>query len=124
MTWTLEERRKRRSTDRYIALRYQLEHTRAKAALEAVVLADDSGLLVASSGDEEVCNELGAVAPLMGKSPLGLPMPALLRGADVGLRRVEVHGVPLFLATVGGNVARDAHLAMSKDGVERILTWN
>ena len=124
MTWTLEERRQRRSTDRYIALRYQLEHTRAKAALEALVLADDSGLLVASSGDEEVCSELGAVAPLMGKAPLGLPMPPLLRGADVGLRRVEVHGVPLFLAAVGGNVARDAHLAMSKSGVERILTWN
>ncbi len=124
MTWVLEERRRRRSTDRYVALRYQLEHTRSKGDLEALVLADEQGLVIASSGDASVCAELGAVAPLLPQMPLGMPMPSLLEGADVGLQRVDVHGQELFLASIGGNVARAAHLATSRSGVERILTWN
>ncbi|MBW2461321.1 MAG: hypothetical protein JRH11_06715 [Deltaproteobacteria bacterium] len=124
MNWILEDRRSRRSTDRYIALRYQLEHTRGQGGLEALVLADEEGLVVASSGDATVCAELGAVAPLLGSTFLGRSMPPLLRGAEVAVRPVAVYGQNLFLASVGGGVARDAHMSTTKSGVERILVCN
>lgn len=118
------ERRTRRSDQPGTALRFQLEHTREQARLEALVLADEQGLPLAEAGDPAVCTELAAVAPWMGRSPLGMPMPPLLRGADVCVRMVTIHGTSLHLAAVGGSVARDAVLACSLRGVERILTRN
>ncbi len=124
MTWLFEDRRQRRSTDRFVALRYQLEHTRDQGKLEALVLADEQGLVVASSGDASICAELGAVAPLVSGSPMGMPMPPLLRGAEVAIRPFHIYGQRLFLACVGGGVARDAHLSTSRCGVQRILASN
>ena len=124
MTWLFDERRHRRSTDRFLALRYQLEHARENAGLEALVLCDMEGLVVASSGDAAVCAELGAIAPLMAKSVMGMPLPPLLRGAEVAIRPLTIHGQGLYLASVGGGVARDAHLASSRTGVTRILAAN
>jgi len=124
MTWFIEDRRLRRSTDRYVALRYQLEHTREKAGLEALVLADDAGLVVAGSGDASVCAELGAIAPLVSRSAMGMPLPPLLRGSDVAIRSVLVFGQQLYLACVGGGVARDAVLSTSSKGLQRILACN
>lgn len=119
----LVERRARRSEHRDLALRYQLEHLRDQARLEALVLADDQGLPLAESGDSAVCAELAAIAPLMIRT-LGMPMPPLLRGADVAVRTIRVHGQALHLASVGGTVARDALLSTSMRGVERILASN
>jgi hypothetical protein len=124
MSWFLEDRRKRRSTDRYVALRYQLEHAREQGGLEALVLTDVDGLIIASSGDAAVCAELGAVAPLLGRTVMSMPLPPLLRGGDVAVRPVRIHGQPLFLASVGGGVARDAHLTNWSGGVTRILACN
>jgi hypothetical protein len=107
-----------------VALRYQLEHAREKGGLEALVLADDAGLVVASSGDAAVCTELGAVAPLVSRSALGMPMPPLLKGSEVAVRRIDVYGQELFLASAGGGVARDALLTKSLVGVHRILAAN
>ena len=119
-----EERRSRRSQHREIALGLQLEHVRDHGRMEALVLADEDGLILAMSGDGAVCRELGAIAPLMARSAFGMPMPPLLRGAEVAVRAVNVHGQPLFLASVGGGVARDALLSHSMRGVHRILSAN
>ena len=119
-----EERRVRRSSHREIALGFQIEHVRSKARLEALVLADEDGLALSVSGDPGVCRELAAIAPLMARSILGMPMPPLLRGAEVAVRIVYVHGQRLYLASVGGGVARDALLAHSLSGVKRILASN
>lgn len=120
----IEERRVRRSQCRDIALGFQLEHVRERGGLEALVLADDDGLIVACSGDPLVCREVAAIAPLVARSVLGMPMPPLLRGADVAVRLVQVYGQPLFLASIGGGVARDALLSHSIRGVQRILSAN
>lgn len=119
-----EERRARRSTHRELALGFQLEHVRDRARLEALVLADDDGLALSMAGDPAVCRELAAIAPLWAKSILGIPLPPLLRGAEVAVRIVHVHGQPLYLASVGGGVARDALIAHSLGGVRRILSCN
>ena len=119
-----EERRARRSTHREIALSFQLEHVRDHGRLEALVLADDDGLMLATAGDAAGCRELAAIAPLMVRSILGMPMPPLLRGAEIAVRTLRVHGTPLYLASVGGGVARDALLSHSLHGVQRILAAN
>ena len=122
--WTLQERRTRRSSQPHTALRYQLEHAREHGRFEALVLADDEGLVLAAAGDKGVCEELGAMAPLMGRSPLGMRLPPLLRGGEVAVRPLELNGQELFIASLGGNVARDALLSASEKGVHRILASN
>ena len=107
-----------------MALRYQLEHTREQGGLEAVVLADDAGLAVVSSGDGSMVAELAAMAPLMASAPFGVPLSPLLQGSDVTVRPMVLNGQKLFLATVGGGMARDAVLASSIAGVKRILAAN
>ncbi len=124
MSTRLVERRVRRSQEPATALRYQLEHTRDRARLEALVLADESGIVVGEAGDPAVCAELAAIAPWMQRTPARLPMPPLLRGADLWIRSVSIHGSSLHLAAIGGSVARDALLSHSARGVERILTLN
>lgn len=119
----LVERRVRRSDSRNTALRYQIEHARDRGRLEALVLADEQGLTLAEAGAGAVCEELAAIAPLMGRT-IGMPMPPMLLGADVAVRRIVLYGTSLYLASVGGTVARDALLATSQRGVERILAAN
>jgi len=124
MSARMSERRTRRSANRSVALTYQLEHAVARGRLEAFVLSDAAGLVIASAGDRAVCEELGAIAPLMRRSPFAMPMPPLLLGADVAIRSVQVLGQSLFLAATGGGVARDLVIADSMRGVERILATN
>lgn len=122
--WTLNERRKNRSTDSSQALRYQLEHSREHGGLEAMVIADEQGLVVAGAGEPGVVEELGAIAPLMSRAVLGMPLPPMLRGGEVAVRPIQLHGQELFVACVGGGVARDALLSNSVNGVMRILSAN
>lgn len=122
--YPFEERRSRRSSHRDLALGFQLEHVRDRGRLEALVLADDDGLALSAAGDPAVCRELAAIAPLWAKSILGIPLPPMLRGAEIAVRIVHVHGQPLYLASVGGGVARDALLSHSLSGVHRILSCN
>ena len=124
IAWFLEDRRNRRSKERTVALRYQLERAREHAGLEALVLVDRAGSMVASSGDRAVCAELGAMAPLMERTLMPMPMPPLLRGGEIAIRKVPVCGNELLLACVGGGVARDAHMKQSVAGVRRILASN
>lgn len=122
--WMLQERRQQRTNERDAALRYQLEHSRARGGLEALVLADQQGMVVASAGAAEVCEELGAIAPLMTRSVMGMPLPPLLRGGEVVVRPLRLYGQDLYLACIGGGVARDALMSNSVTGVQRILSAN
>lgn len=61
----LYDRRLRRSDDTITALHLQLSHARFHGGLEALVLVDEVGALVAGSGAWPVCEELAAFAPLL-----------------------------------------------------------
>ncbi|NLY94160.1 MAG: hypothetical protein GXY23_09025 [Myxococcales bacterium] len=118
------ERRQRRSQESAIALRYQLEHSREKGRLKALVVTDESGLLVASVGAEKVCEELGAMAPVFGRTftaPSDLPT---LEGGEIAIRTLRACGESFYLAALGGGVARDAILESTRAGVSRILSAN
>jgi hypothetical protein len=118
------ERRSRRSPESHIALSFQLEHTREHGNLEAVVLTDRSGLAVAHAGDSSLCEELAAIAPVYSLSVMPMRLPPQFGGGEVAVRRLSLHGQDLYLACVGGGVARDALLASSVSGVQRILASN
>jgi hypothetical protein len=118
------ERRGRRSEEHCTALRYQLESTLQRGHLSALALTDQDGLLLAWAGESSVCEELGAVAPLIARgAPVRLET-RLSDGSDVLVRAIDCFGEPLFLASVGGGVAREALLAHSARGIQRILTAN
>lgn len=110
------DRRSQRSDDQKLALRFQLEHTRVRAGLDAIALADADGLLVASAGEEVLCTELSALAPLVGRSSLAMGV-----GKSLRTRPLCALGEALFLVSQGGNLARDAVLSESARGVVRIL---
>lgn len=122
--YLMPERRVRRSPESHVALSFQLEHTREHGNLEAVVLTDRSGMPVAHAGESALCEELAAIAPVYSHTVLPMRLPPLLRGGEVAVRRLSLHGQELFLACLGGGVARDALLASSASGVHRILTSN
>jgi hypothetical protein len=119
-----EERRRRRSEDPITALHYQLSSSRSEAGLEALVLVDESGCLVAGAGAWPVCEELAAYAPLLARpeaanATVGTRIEAL--SGEVTVRAAAVDGVEVLLCGRGGADGRDATLARALAGCRRIL---
>lgn len=110
------ERRTRRSPNPLVALHYQLSSTRREGALDTVVLADGSGVVVAGAGSWAACEELAAFAPLMTRGDsLGFE--------HVTIRHVDIDGHRVLLCArasepVDGSVAALERAAV---GVSRIL---
>jgi hypothetical protein len=119
------ERRRHRSDDLITALHYQLSTTRAEARLDAVVLVDDSGCLVAGAGAWPACEELAAYAPLLANpgavqsAAVGTRIAAL--SEDVEVQRLTVDGVEVLLCGRGGGRSRGASIARAATGCARIL---
>jgi hypothetical protein len=119
------ERRRHRSDDLITALHYQLSTTRAEARLDAVVLVDDSGCLVAGAGAWPACEELAAYAPLLARpgavqsAAVGTRIAAL--SEDVEVQSLTVDGVEVLLCGRGGGRGRGASIARAAAGCARIL---
>jgi hypothetical protein len=121
----LEERRRRRSEDPLVALHYQLTQARQEGRLEAIVIADDAGVVVAGAGSWAVCEELAAYAPLLAQGMWTEPglsgesRVAELR-TEVDVQSVEIEGQRVLLCAWGGRM-RTAALHKAAEGVVRIL---
>lgn len=119
------DRRRRRSADPITALHYQLSHTRAEAGLDAVVLVDDTGCLVAGAGAWPTCEELAAFAPLLanrdvvGSAAVGSRIAAL--EPEVFVQTLTLDGAEAVLCGRGGDASRHDHLARAVAGCRRIL---
>jgi hypothetical protein len=120
------DRRRNRSDDPLVALHYQLSQTRQEGSLEAIVVADDSGVVVAGAGAWVVCEDLAAYAPHHAsggwaepdvKSP---PRLAEMR-SQVDVQAVAVEGQTVLLCARGGR-GRSGALDRAARGVARILT--
>jgi len=120
------ERRRRRSEDTITALHYQLASTRWEASLDALVLVDEWGCLVAGVGSWPVCEELAAFAPLLAHptairdAGLGTRLAAL--SSHVELLHLSVDGATVLLCGRGGNAKRGASIARAAAGCRRILS--
>ena len=108
------------------ALHYQLSAARTEGKLEAVVLVDWSGCLVAGAGAWPVCEELAAFAPLMAhtgdirNAALGSRVAALAGSVEVHSLAVE-GGEALICGRGGATAERRATLAHAAAGCRRIL---
>lgn len=129
-----DERRRRRSTDPLVALHYQLSTTRARGELDAIVIADASGVVVAGAGSWPVCEELAAYAPLLAEGAWGSMTDQVSSRVDdlreqVTVRTLIVGGQEVLLCArrqprTEGIEARDATTGFIDEaaaGVSRIL---
>jgi hypothetical protein len=122
------ERRIQRSSDPLVALSRLLDATRREAELEVVAVGDQSGCLVAGAGAARACEELAAVAPLVGlvgqaTAPENDVVPTRL---DVLARRLEVRrlridGVEVLISCQGDTQRAERALERAAAGCQRIL---
>jgi hypothetical protein len=119
------ERRQRRSDDTMTALHYQLSTVRHDGGLEALVLADSAGCLVAGAGAWPTCEMLAAYAPLLARRTtannelVASTVGSLTDGTEV--RSVSIDGSEVLLCARGGSTLRAASIARAAAGCRRIL---
>jgi hypothetical protein len=128
------DRRRRRSADPLVALHYQLSETRSRGELDAIVVADTSGVVVAGAGSWPICEELAAYAPLLAdgtwasmSDSVSSRVETLRR--DVEIRALMIGGQEVLLCArrhkrtegsgAGEGVERDLDQAIA--GISRIL---
>jgi hypothetical protein len=118
-----EDRRRRRSADPLVALHYQLSETRSRGELDAIVVADTSGVVVAGAGSWPVCEELAAYAPLLADGTWASMTDSVTSRVETLRRDVEVRAL-----VIGGQEVllcarrqRRGHGLAPGEGVERDL---
>ena len=118
----LQERRKQRSDSAAEAIELALAHAAHRADLDAVLVADEEGLLVAASPCSVDLETLAAVTPLVGR---GQAMAQVRRaGVPRGLtvEPVEVASELLYVAALGGKrEARKREAIAGAAATRRIL---
>lgn len=115
-----KERRKNRSDRADQALFFQLQHVCVEQQLDALVLATEEGLPVAHSGEDELCEELAALAPFLSDDVVSAHEKRTTRVRTLTL----LDTLPLLLVSY----RRDAELGSDRwfehasRGIARILT--
>jgi hypothetical protein len=119
------ERRMKRSSDPLVALHYQLAQAKQGASLDALVLADTSGVVVAGAGSWVVCEEIAAYAPFLAQDDGGtLPERVASMRGEVEILSMTAAGQPLLLCALrgsGGSGTRSEATKQAIAGCARIL---
>jgi hypothetical protein len=114
------ERRQARSSDPLVALSRLLDAARRVGRLEALAVADETGLLVAGAGLCQTCEHLASIAPLLAENDsVPTRIDVLARRSEV--RRLSVDGIQVLLCGQGDESDRDRGLKHAAEGCERIL---
>jgi hypothetical protein len=116
------ERRRRRGSTTTESLRYQLEACCQEGRLQAMVLADEDGLMLAASGD--ACDEVAAKMAVLGCRIREFNGTLLEHGRrwDVQMLKIPIEGTELLVCAVGGSVEqRKRQIARGAEGAARIL---
>jgi len=119
------ERRRRRTNVITEALTYQLLACCEDGGMQAMVVADNEGLPLATSGDTAACEELAARMALVGARTHGFSGTLLGNGEhwDVDMTKVSIHGSQLLVCAIGGSPAeRQRQIARGAAGTLRILS--
>jgi hypothetical protein len=121
---SVQDRRRRRTTQVMEALHFALDACREGADLTAIVVADEFGLTLASSGSQATCDELSARLPILARKAGSYQ--GVLTGArglvPVAMKRFTVANTELYCCAIGGD--REQHAAQlyrAEMGVRRIL---
>ena len=121
------DRRKKRSADPLVALHYQLAHAKSAASLEAIVLADTSGIVVAGAGTWVLCEELAAYAPILASAQSDVALPSRMEAlkGEMEVRTMHAAGQPMLLCALSpkgkSRPARGEAAERCASGVTRIL---
>lgn len=118
------ERRRRRTHVITEALTYQLRACCEDGGMQAMVVADNEGLPLATSGDTAACEELAARMALIASRTDGFSGTLLGNGEhwDVDMTQVSVHGSQLLVCAIGGNAReRQRQIVRGASGARRIL---
>jgi hypothetical protein len=118
----LVDRRQTRPMDTATALISAFDHSVARADLDALIVADESGILVSNNTTDLDLSMLAAVTPLVARGTAkamirrdGLPL-------ELSVRTIEVLGETLYVAALGGSFGnRERELATSASATKRIL---
>jgi hypothetical protein len=114
------DRRRARSSDPLVALSRLLDAARRVGGLEALAVADETGLLVAGAGLWQTCELLASIAPLVAENDaVPTRIDALARRSEV--RRLSIDGMQVLLCGQGDDSRRDLGLQHAADGCRRIL---
>lgn len=119
-----EERRKKRSEDPLVALHYQLTVARSEGSIDAIVLADTAGTVVAGAGSWAACEEIAAYAPLLsqpGEDGSGSRIEELRSEIEVHPLRVSGQDVLLCSRRLRASATHEAAIARAAEGITRIL---
>lgn len=118
------DRRRCRSEIITQALTYQLDACREDGGMQAMVLADDVGLPLASSGDPDACDEIAARMAMLATRTDQFAG-TLYRGGrhwEVEMTRIPVDGSHLVMCAIGGSPEqRWRQVARGTRGARRIL---
>ena len=117
-----DDRRRRRSSSSAVALELALTSAASRGKLEAVILVDDDGLLVARNRTALDLSMLAAVTPIVGR---GHAVPKIKRDGkplDFTVSALELCGEMFYVAALGGTFGdRRRELAGSIAAAKRIL---
>jgi len=117
-----QERRRQRSTNAGEALELALTYAARRGELDAVLVVDEHGMLVAKSDTDLDLTMLAAVTPIVGR---GKAIPRVRRSGeplDMSVDIIELLGEVLYVAALGGthrNRARE--VAGSMAAARRIM---
>jgi hypothetical protein len=96
------DRRKRRSSSAAVAIELALTSAAARARLDAMIVVDDDGMLVARSRGPLDLSMLAAVTPIVGR---GQAIPRIKREGrqlDMSVETIEIAGDRYYVAALGG----------------------
>jgi hypothetical protein len=114
------ERRQARSSDPLVALSRLLDAARRVGRLEALAVADETGLLVAGAGLCQTCELLAGIAPLLADND-SVPTRLDVLAGRSEVRRLSIDGIQVLLCGHGDDAGRDLGLKHAADGCARIL---
>jgi hypothetical protein len=117
------ERRMRRSSNPIRAITHQLAACCAEG-IEAMVVADDYGLPLASAGDTYACEEVAWRMLKVGTRIATFQGVLLGNGQswDIHMTKIEIEGNEFLVCAVGGNAeVRARQVQRGANGVKRIL---
>ncbi|MCX4240509.1 hypothetical protein [Paraliomyxa miuraensis] len=116
------ERRRRRSSNTAEALELALTHAANRGRLDAVLVVDEQGMLVAKSDTSLDLSMLAAVTPIVGR---GKAIPRIRRNGesrDMSVDVLELMGEVLYVAALGGSYRmRAREVAGTIAATKRIL---
>jgi hypothetical protein len=115
------ERRKVRSEFAGEALHLWLRAVNGKQGLRALVLADDSGMLVASSFVGPEAEELAALAPIFDPTGASPTPPTDLSLLPMIVHPIQIDDTAMFLCAVGDEDCCEEGARAAETGVRRIL---